>query len=85
MLRVVPHYIPDDRTNTVTNRGKRGRKSGAKVKRINFSDFRGAEIRSKREKGHFEYVCKEWCFEDTTSEKLRGIQFPGAFSNKSIG
>lgn len=46
---------------------------------------RGAEIRSKREKGHLEYVCNEGCFEDTTLGELRGIQFPGAFSKKSIG
>ncbi|VDP15422.1 unnamed protein product [Heligmosomoides polygyrus] len=44
----------DDRIETVTNRGKKGRKPGAKVKRIIYSYFRGAEIRSKREKGHLE-------------------------------
>ncbi|VDO96131.1 unnamed protein product [Heligmosomoides polygyrus] len=43
---------------------------------------RGTEIRLK---GHFEYVCNERCFDDTTLGELKGIQFPGAFSKKSIG
>nr|CDJ98287.1 gag, pol and env protein precursor [Haemonchus contortus] len=85
MLRVVPPYIPDDRVDTVTNRGRRGRKPKAKVNRITTTCFRGADIRSSQEKGHLEFVCKEGCLKDVKLEELKGIQLPGALSKRPLG
>uniref|UniRef100_A0A7I4Z234 RNA-directed DNA polymerase n=1 Tax=Haemonchus contortus TaxID=6289 RepID=A0A7I4Z234_HAECO len=85
MLRLVPPYIPDDRVDTVTNRGRRGRKPRAKVNRITTICFRGADIRSSQEKGHLEFVCKEGCLKDEKLEELKGIQLPGALSKRPLG
>ncbi|EYC34973.1 hypothetical protein Y032_1220g3764 [Ancylostoma ceylanicum] len=85
MLRIVPPCIPDDRVDTVTTRGKRGRKPKVKVNKIMISCSRGATIRTKADKGHLLYVCKDDCFNETRLGDLKGIQFPGAVAKQPIG
>ncbi|EYC27464.1 hypothetical protein Y032_0009g745 [Ancylostoma ceylanicum] len=46
---------------------------------------RGATIRTKADKGHLLYVCKDDCFNETRLGDLKGIQFPGAVAKQPIG
>lgn len=46
---------------------------------------RGADIRSKKEKGHLEFVCRDGCLKETKLGELKGIQLPGAFSGRPFG
>uniref|UniRef100_A0A7I4Z3W9 Integrase catalytic domain-containing protein n=1 Tax=Haemonchus contortus TaxID=6289 RepID=A0A7I4Z3W9_HAECO len=85
MLRIVPPYISDDRIDTVTSRGRRGRRAKVSVNKVSSTCFRGAEIRAKSDKGHLEYTCEEGCLNDVKLGELAGIQFPGAFSQKPMG
>nr|CDJ90476.1 unnamed protein product [Haemonchus contortus] len=85
MLRIVPPYISDDRIDTVTSRGRRGRKAKVSVNKVSTTCFKSAEIRAKSDKGHLEYTCGEGCLIDVKLGELAGIQFPGAFSQKPMG
>ncbi|VDO19963.1 unnamed protein product [Heligmosomoides polygyrus] len=46
---------------------------------------RGTEIRSKKEKGHLEFVNRDEWFKETKLGELKGIQLPGAFSGGPFG
>ncbi|XGW29133.1 hypothetical protein V3C99_008719 [Haemonchus contortus] len=45
---------------------------------------RGAEIRSKLDKGHLKYVCEDGCLKDIELGDLEKIQFLGAFSDGAV-
>ncbi|VDP07470.1 unnamed protein product [Heligmosomoides polygyrus] len=46
----------------------------------------GAVLKSRSEKGHLNYECKDGCLKTTTTlGELVGIQFPGALANRPIG
>ncbi|VDK52496.1 unnamed protein product, partial [Cylicostephanus goldi] len=84
-LRVVPSTISDDRIDTVTSRGKRGRKPKVCVKKVTNSIFSGAVLASKDQKGHLQFTCKDGCLNKIRLGQLKGIFFPGALANQPLG
>ncbi|EYB97728.1 hypothetical protein Y032_0138g2082 [Ancylostoma ceylanicum] len=78
MLRVVPNYISDERVDTVTQRGRRGRKPKEKTCVLLTSCFRGITLESPEQVGHVEYQCADECFHGVTLGDIEGINFIGA-------
>uniref|UniRef100_A0A7I4XXW5 MYND-type domain-containing protein n=1 Tax=Haemonchus contortus TaxID=6289 RepID=A0A7I4XXW5_HAECO len=85
MLRIVPNQISDERIDTITHRGKRGRKPKAKVNKLECSYCRGAVIESRDCKGHLQYECKDGCLKEACFGDLKDIMFPGAFAKEPLG
>lgn len=46
---------------------------------------RGADLRSRIEKGHLEYTCQDGCLKEATLGDIEGIQLPGTLAKKPLG
>ncbi|EYC18252.1 hypothetical protein Y032_0028g1760 [Ancylostoma ceylanicum] len=87
-LRTLPKTFPDERIDTMTSRGKRGRKKAkedVKVQKLTSSFSRGAVITSETQPGHLLFQCLDGCLMQAKLSDIAGVEFPGAFANEPVG
>ncbi|KAK5970973.1 hypothetical protein GCK32_022728, partial [Trichostrongylus colubriformis] len=80
--------MTDERIDTQTNRGKRGRKElrvPARACKVTNACFSGASLLSPLQKGHLQFRCGDGCFEGATLSETEGVSFPGAVGREEFG
>lgn len=86
-LRVVPSCFSDERIDTTTSRGKRGRKKviNAQVQQMTVAFCRRAMLTMEKQPGHLLNQCLDECLMKAKLSEIPHTTFPGAFANESVG